>query len=149
MVRRWVWGVVKEFFFAELGAVIFGLFGFFGGAALFIGGVFNSALGVFVWGASRAIGASVGISFFGGKSGIQGNTVMAYSLPAILLSILPITTLLLESEFPGAALEDVIWIFGYASYNRFTPLSILYVAFIPALLAVVGYNLKVKTKGKA
>jgi len=161
MVRQWMCGVVvaaviigaqgwaapamatqpsdyylSEFVTAEIGAIAGGFLGLMTGWAVAQGaGLADKAFYEWPagwtggWSMGRSLGASVGVTWNGESWGVQGNVLMAYLLPGVMLSVFPIVGLL--------HLADSNLIFT----------AIPHLPFVPAALAVIGYNIGAKMKG--
>jgi len=159
MVRRWVCGVVvvavifgalgwsapamakqpsdyydEEFWYAEIGAFLGGFVG--------LGGAFSGTWqGQWTWGMMRALGAGLGVFSAGEIYNVQGNVVMAFILPGILLTIHP--------AFGMLSIESLhLKIFASAgiTFSLNGLLGMPYVPLMPAVLAVIGFNMGAKVK---
>ena len=81
------------------------------------------------WGMGRAFGAGLGATWTGESYGIQGNVIMAYLLPGVSLVVLPIS-----------------WFLGFLEASNINPLAIPHLPLVPAVLAVIGFNMGAKVK---
>ncbi len=85
-----------------------------------------------IWHGTRAIGAGIGAMLVGAEKNVKGNVFLAYALPVVYFAIPDIAYDLLCKKEPSEAVCDLL--------NSVIYLT-TYIPFVPAVLAVVGYNI--------